>query len=174
MNNLMNSGLAHQADLDVVRVEQLKAKQSLTQIMHSRAAYLEMLSAFVGERLNENVKLEKPAAQQVIAPDINRPELQLFDANLRSLEATKSEIDAGLKPKLGLFLTGGYGKPGLNMLESEFSAYYLGGVRVTWNLGGFYTRKNSLSLIESRRNTIQTQRETFLFNVSLNKTGKES
>ncbi|GAP71285.1 outer membrane efflux protein [Candidatus Symbiothrix dinenymphae] len=174
INNLMQGGLANQADLDAVRVEQLKAKQGFTQISHSRKAYLEMLSAFIGEKLDEAVRLQKPVALQVVSPDINRPELSLFDANLKSLDAAKSEIDAGLMPKFGLFLTGGYGKPGLNMLESEFSAYYIGGVRLTWNIGSFYTRKNSLNLLESNRNAVQTQRETFVFNTSLNKTGKEN
>jgi outer membrane protein TolC len=173
IKNLMQGGLANQADLDAVRVEQLKAKQVFTQISHERKAYIAMLSVFIGENPDENIRLQKPIAKQV-APDIKRPELSLFDANLKSLDAAKSELDANLRPKFGLFLTGGYGKPGLNMLKTEFSAYYIGGVRLTWNLGSFYTRKNSLNLLESNRNAIQTQRETFLFNTVLSKTKKEN
>ena len=172
--SLMNSGLANQTDLDAVRVEQLKAKQGETQIAHGRKACLEMLSVFIGEKLNESVTLQKPIEKQAIISDNNRPELSLFDAGLASLDAAKSEINASLMPKLGLFLTGGYGKPGLNMLKNEFSAYYIGGIRLSWNIGSFYTRKNSLKLIETNRNNIEVQRETFLFNNALSKTGKEN
>lgn len=174
VTNLMNGGLANQADLDAVRVEQLKAKQSETQIVHGRKAYLEILSVFIGEKLDGSVILQKPVEQTTAEMKINRPELLMFDANLASLNAAKSEINAGLMPKFGLFLIGGYGKPGLDMLKDEFSAYYIGGVRLSWNIGAFYRRKNNLNLLETNRNNIEVQRETFLFNNALSKTAKES
>jgi outer membrane protein TolC len=175
ISSYMQNGIANQSDLDVVKVEQLKAKQGLTQIVHSRKAYLEMLSAFTGEKLEDSVVLQKPDAVETrLIASLQRPELSLLDANLASIDAAKSEISASLMPKLGLFLTGGYGKPGLNMLEDEFSAYYIGGVRLTWNFGNFYTQKNRLNLLESNRDAIRVQRETFLFNTSLSRTNKEN
>lgn len=70
-------------------------------------------------------------------------------------------------PKLVLFLTGGYGKPALNMLNNDFSAYYIGGIRLSWNFGSLYTQKNDRKLIETNQDNIATSRETFLFNTSL-------
>jgi outer membrane protein TolC len=172
--HLVQGGLADQADLDAVQVELLKAKQGETQITHGRKAYLEMLSIFVGEKLDGNAVLQKPVEKQAVTMEINRPELMLFDAGSVSLNAVKSEINASLMPKLGLFVTGGYGKPGLNMLKNEFSAYYIGGIRLSWNIGSFYTRKNSLKLLETNRNNIEIQREAFLFNAALSKTDKEN
>jgi outer membrane protein TolC len=180
VENLIRSGLANQSDLAVVRVEQLKAEQALTQILYGRKTYLNMLSAFIGEKLEDSVRLQKPDSLNLtglgdlLGLESARPEISLFDANLANLVASKSELNATLMPKLGLFLTGGYGKPGLNMLKNEFSAYYIGGVRMTWNFGAFYTRKNSLRQIETNRNAIEVQRETFLFNTALSQTGKEN
>jgi outer membrane protein TolC len=172
--HLIQGRLANQTDLDAVRVEQLKAKQGETQIAHGRKAYLEMLSVFVGEKIDESATLQKPAVIQTFASEVNRPELSFFDASIASIDAAKSEINAALMPRLGLFLTGGYGKPGLNMLKNEFSAYYIGGVRLTWNIGSFYTRKNNLKLIETNLINVEVQREIFLFNTTLSKTGKEN
>ncbi len=45
-------------------------------------------------------------------------------------------------PKLGAFAQGGYGKPGLNMFDNEFSPYFLGGIRLIWNFGNLYTLNN--------------------------------
>ncbi|MDR1130080.1 MAG: TolC family protein [Prevotellaceae bacterium] len=171
---LMQNGLASQADLDAVKVEQLKAVQSLTQIIYGRKAYLDMLSAFVGEEIGEDASLVKPAAGLPLPDGVSRPELAMFDALAAGVDAARDEVNASLSPRLGLFLTGGYGKPGLNMLKSDLSAYYIGGLRLTWNFGAFYTRKNSLNLLESSRHAIRVQRETFLFNTSLNRTGRES
>ncbi|MDR1594936.1 MAG: TolC family protein [Prevotellaceae bacterium] len=174
ISSYIRNGVANQADLDAVKVEQLKAKQALTQIIHNRKAFLEMLSAFIGEKLDENIVLQKPETGLSQFSEIRRPELELFDNQFKTLDAAKNEINASLMPKFGLFLTGGYGKPGLNMLENKFSAYYIGGVRLSWNIGSFYTKKNSLNLIESNRNAVKIQRETFIFNTMLSKTGKES
>jgi outer membrane protein TolC len=171
---LMQGGLANQADLDAVRVEQLKAEQGLTQIRRGRKAYLEMLSAFIGEKLDEGARLEKPVAHSLAAAAIARPELGLFDAQGAMIDAARSELNASLQPRLGFFLQGGYGKPGLDMLKNEFSAYYMGGVRLTWNFGAFYTRRNSLRLLESNRNAVEVQRRTFLFNTALSRSGKEN
>jgi outer membrane protein TolC len=171
---LIQSGLANQSDLDVVKVERLKAAQVLTQIMHGRKAYLDMLSAFVGEKINEEATFEKPAAVHPSAANPARPELEFFNARRASIDVTKNELNASLFPRIGLFLTGGYGKPGLDMLKNEFSAYYIGGIRLTWNLSAFYTRKNSLRMLETRSNAIETQRETFLFNTALSRVGKEN
>ena len=171
---LEQSGLANQADIDAVKVEQLKAKQNFTQVSHSRKSYLQMLAAFIGEKLDDNTSLQKPFAASAHSTDISRPELSFFDSKLGSLDASLKEIKAGLMPKFGLFLTGGYGNPGLNMLKDGFSAYYIGGIRLSWNIGSFYTSKNRQNLINSSRNAIAVQRETFLFNTSLNQSNKEN
>ena len=70
-------------------------------------------------------------------------------------------------PKLGVFATGGVGKPGLNMLENEFAPYFLTGARITWNFGGFYTRDNNKKLIDNNISRVETQRDIFLFNTNL-------
>jgi outer membrane protein TolC len=168
------SGLASQADIDAVKVEQLKAKQGFTQIAHNRKKYLQMLAAFIGEKLDENVSLQKPDSETLNSTEIFRPELSLFDSRLESLDASGREIKADLMPKFGLFLTGGYGNPGLDMFKEGFTPYYIGGVRLSWNIGSFYTFKNRQNLLKANRNSIAVQRETFLFNNSLQKTGEEN
>lgn len=174
VTSYIKNGVANQADLDAVKVEQLKAKQSRSQLVHTRAAYIEMLSSLIGEGLDENTPLVRP--ETIIPADltIRRPELDLFDVRIKNIEARLKEINSGLMPKIGLFVTGGYGKPGLNMLKNDFSAYYIGGIRVSWNFGGLYTSKNSRRLVGLGINSVETQRETFLFNTNMDISGKES
>ena len=133
-----------------------------------------MLAAFIGEQLDENTSLQKPNATLANPSKISRPELSFFDSKLLSLDASQREIKAELMPKFGLFFTGGYGNPGLNMLKDGFSAYYIGGIRLSWNIGNFYTSKNRQNLLNTNRNAIAIQRETFLFNTSLNQSSKEN
>lgn len=174
ISSYIQNGIANQADLDAIKVEQLKTAQNKTQLLSNRRSYLDMLALLIGESLDKSTILQKPEREDLInSSQVNRPELKLFDAQLNSLEIQKKSIKTGYMPKLGLFLTGGYGKPGLNMLDNDFSPYYIGGVRLSWNFGSLYTQKNDKKLIEINQDNLLTQRETFLFNTSLETTQEQ-
>ncbi len=170
----VQNGIANQSDLDAIRVDQLKAQQTRTRYINTKKAYADMLAQLIGEPLGTDTEFVKPEAIRPGTQTINRPELDLFNAQIDNFEARNREITAGLRPKLGLFVTGGYGKPGLNMLENEFSAYYMAGARLSWNIGNFYTRKNNQKKIQNNINSVVTQRETFLFNTHLDITQKDN
>lgn len=159
----MQSGIANQADMDAVEVEQIKARQKRTELEYGKKAYLEMLSVFVNEQIDENIQLRKPTNKDLYLTNNQRPELEMYDAQLHYLDVQRNEVNATLMPKLSAFVTGGYGRPGLNMLKNKFSAYYIGGVSLSWNLSSLYTRKNKLNNIEISKSMIESQRETFLF-----------
>ena len=167
VSSYIKNGIAQQSDLDAIRVDLLKAKQTEAQFEHTKRAYREMLSRLIGEEIGEETRLVKPEAVRPLTKENNRPELGLYQAQIQNLEAQDSRITAGMMPKLGLFVTGGYGKPGLDMFEDKFKAYYLAGVKLSWNLGSLYTRKNDRRKIQTGIRSIETQRETFLFNTSL-------
>ena len=167
VSSYIKNGIAQQSDLDAIRVDLLKAKQTEAQFEHTKRAYREMLSRLIGEEIGEETRLVKPEAIRPLTRENNRPELELYQARIRNLRAQDSRITAGMMPKLGLFVTGGYGKPGLDMFEDNFKAYYLAGVRLSWNLGSLYTVKDDRRKIQTSIRAIETQRETFLFNTSL-------
>jgi len=64
-------------------------------------------------------------------------------------------------------MQGGYGRPGLNMLDNSFQAYYLGGIRLSWTPSSFYTLKKKRALITVNEQEIAVQKETFLFNTAM-------
>ena len=167
VSSYIKNGIANQSDLDAIQVDLLKAKQTEAQFEHTKRAYREMLSRLIGEEIGEETRLVKPEAVRPLTKENNRPELELYQARIRNLQAQDSRITAGMMPKLGLFVTGGYGKPGLDMFEDNFKAYYLAGVRLSWNLGSLYTVKDDRRKIQTSIRAIETQRETFLFNTSL-------
>lgn len=175
ISSYIQNGVANQSDLDAIKVEQLKAIQTYTQLMSNRKAYIDMLAALIGEPIDENVIMEKPnTSTQLTTGQIERPELRLFEAQQTDLETQKKLIKTGYMPKLGVFATGGYGRPGLNMLEDKFAAYYIGGVRLSWNFGGLYTEKNDRRIIEASQSSLAAEKETFLFNTNLQVTQEQS
>ncbi|MDD4058497.1 MAG: TolC family protein [Bacteroidales bacterium] len=164
----VDNGIATKSDLDVVRVEILKVGQRREELKMTSSTYREMLASLTGlEEVKEGDLIKPRVDLNALTGKINRPELGLFEAQMRLLTSQESGIKASTMPRLNLFLQGGYGNPGLNMLKNEFSTFYIGGVRLVWNFGSLYTRGNSLKKLESGRESIRVQRETFLFNNNL-------
>lgn len=103
----------------------------------------------------------------VLASEIRRPELLLYDNQKRVYNDQQKLLNLQLLPKLGAFAQGGYGRPGLNMLSNNFAWYYLGGLKMTWNFGSIYTHKKQMQLLDIGRETIDLQKESFLLNTSM-------
>lgn len=171
----VENGIANQADLDAVKVEQLNTKQKRVDLVSSRAAYLKMLSLLVGEALSPETVLEKPVPQSMVSAvsEIRRPELALFDAQGAGLQVQEKALNVRHLPQFGLFVQGAYGNPGLNMLKNEFSPYYMAGVRLSWNFGSLYTLKNDRRVIEKKRQQLDNNRDVFLFNTRLEMTQQD-
>jgi outer membrane protein TolC len=168
VTSYMQNGVANQSDLDAIKVEILNAKQQEVSLISIRKSYIQILSAITGLPVDEKTVLEKPILPKSNEKVVNhRPELSLFDAQTNLYDSQKDAVFAGNLPKLGLFVQGGVGKPGLNMLSNAVSPYYIGGLRLSWNLSGFYSLKNNIVKIELNKKSVDVQKETFLFNNNL-------
>src|SRR5690554_1796001 len=164
----VQNGLANETDLNVVRVEQLKASQQRVSIESNLEAYIQMLSVLIGEQLDSDIIFVKPDPEStLILPVINRPEMLMFEAQDNAIESQKSLLNARVMPTIGAFAQGGYGKPGLNMFNNEFTPYFLGGVRLSWNFSNLYTLKNDRRKIDLQKSAVNSQRETLLQNLNI-------
>lgn len=166
----MENGIASQADIDAVKVEQLNTKQKRVELAATRQAYLDMLSLLVGEEIAPVTQLLKPEDTLPPVLDNNRPELLWFEAQRGRLQVQQESLKNRYMPNFGLFVQGAYGNPGLNMLKDEFTPFYVAGVRMSWNFGSLYTLRNDRKLIDTGRRQLESSREVFLFNTRLQAT----
>ena len=168
IKSYQQNGIANQSDIDAIKVEVLNAQQQEAALISMRKSYIQILSAITGLAVDEKTVLEKPVLPKADASVVNhRPELSLFDSQTKLYDSQKDAVFAGNLPKLGFYVQGGVGKPGLNMLSNAVSPYYIGGLRLSWNLSGFYSLKNNILKIELNKKSVDVQKETFLFNNNL-------
>ena len=167
------NGVAMQADVDAVEAELLAARQTLGQVESSRMSYRRMLEIFIGQPLTTD-KLERPAMQQLQSRTLARPELALFEAQESILTAQRKAINVSLMPRFSAFAQVYYGYPGLDMFKSMVSSDWsfnaIAGVRVSWNIGAFYTKRNNLDKLNTAEKQIAVQRDVFLFNTQMQTT----
>ena len=167
------NGVAMQSDVDAVEAELLTARQTLSQVEASRASYRRMLEVFIGQLLTDKT-LTRPAMVEVASRTSLRPELAMFDAQSNILSAQRNAITASVMPRFSAFAQGYYGYPGLDMFKSMVSAEWtlnaIVGVRMSWNIGAFYTKKNNLNKLDAAERQISVQRDIFLFNTQMQTT----
>jgi outer membrane protein TolC len=165
---MIQNGTANASDKEQLEVELLYVRQKETEIQTTCRAYLQMLSFFTGQADLSAATLTVPnLLSPALTLEINRPELEMYQAQASYVESQNKLITAGLMPRLGAFVQAGYGRPGLNMLDNEFSPFYMAGVRMSWNLGQLYTLKNDRRNVDLARRKIEVNKETFLFNTRL-------
>ena len=173
---LQRNGVAMQSDADAVEAELLTVNQQLTQVAASRDSYRRMLEIFTGRPL-DGERLERPDASEPRSMESSRPELALFDATADKLTAQERLVKAATRPRFGLFAQGYYGYPGMDyfqsMMSPDWSWNAMAGVKMSWNFGAYYTRKNSLAKLRTAKEQVEVQREIFLFNTRL-QTAEES
>ena len=168
------NGIAQRSDLDNIRVSILNAEQNHIAMQSQIKSCLTLLSAFVGEEISETSDLQLPAIELSISTTSLRPEILLFEAQTKQFETQSKLLYTKGMPRIGLFATGAYANPGLNMFKAGFTPYFIGGINLQWNFAGLYNLGNDKKNIEIQKKTVEVQKEAFLFNTNLNITKQNS
>lgn len=169
VRSLVTNGVAMQTDADAVEAELLSIQQQRVQIEASRASYRRMLELFIGQRLAE--RLKRPELVGAVSGESARPELAWIDAQQERLAAQELSVKSATRPRFGVFAQGYYGYPGLDyfagMVSTDWTWNALIGVKMSWNFGAYYTKKNRLSNLRVAKQQLDIQRDVFLFNTDL-------
>lgn len=167
---MQSNGTAMQSDVDMVEAEYLGTVQQLTQAESASQSYRNVLGLFMGKSI-VGQKLVKPEAfiPQNMMP--SRPELKYFEKQLQTNEARNASITANMMPKIGLFAQLYYGYTGFdyfeNMMNRNPSFNILAGVKLSWNIGALYNKKNDRMKLKLSSDNINVERDIFLFNINL-------
>lgn len=165
--SMEKGGIAAVSDYQNVKAERLIVEQQGVSLASQQRMLLAMLSTLCGIEVND---VQKPPVVEVGSTN-NRPEMRLFDSQLRLADAQEKALNAALLPKLGVFAQGFYGYPGYNMFEDmmrhEMSLNGMVGARLSWNIGALYTHKNDKAKLQLQRELTESNRDVFLFNSNL-------
>ena len=170
LRSRLENGTAMRSDVDMVLAEALTLKQAIAQAESAVKSYRTLLSIYVGEDISSQI-LVLPTPDLPANLTSDRPELKLFDSSQNALETSQLMTNVSLMPKIGFFAQAYYGYPGFDyfksMMNRDLSFNIMAGVRVSWNIDSFYTKKNKLAKTALDIDNINIERETFLFNSRL-------
>ena len=133
-----------------------------------------MLALFIAKPASEITQLQKPDATTPVSDEVNRPEMQLLNAQLEKIDTQQKLLNSGIRPSFSLFAQGYWGYPGYDMFSDMFdrspSWNAMVGVRMSWNIGKLYSHGQESRKLELTKSQVQNAQEIFLFNNRLQAT----
>ncbi|KGL62116.1 TolC family protein [Polaribacter sp. Hel1_85] len=175
----VKSGIKHgvllPASDSVLEAELLKIEQQFIEVKSGKSSLLETLSTLIGLSLESDTNFEKPLVETHLQTKIMRPELELFQLQKEEVKNQEAIISLQNSPKLNGFATGGYGNPGLNMLDNSFQTFYTIGVKFHWNVFDWNTNKKQKQTVAIHKEIIEAEKAVFKLktNIELDKQKKE-
>ena len=167
IESMVRNGTAMQTDADMVEAQCLALKQTLATARSAMEGYRDVLAIYIGEDIS-GIELTCPDAVMPESTGTARPELELFDRQIEHNRALENAINTSVMPRVGFFAQAYYGYPGYNYFESmtnrKLSFNIMAGLKVSWNIDGFYTRNLKHAKLRQSADIIDTNRDTFLFN----------
>jgi outer membrane protein TolC len=165
----VENGVALSSEADILKAEIIRVEQQLDEATIQKKAFLTILAELISSDLPAEIVLELPVndiSRLEISPA--RPEIRLFETQELLLEESKNLISSTWMPKLSGFGQLGYGNPGLNMLEDNWTPYYIVGARLNWQIWNWNQNKKDKQILGLRQEIVQKNRQAFDKNLNMN------
>jgi outer membrane protein TolC len=158
----ISNGVTLESNAWLLEAELVKNEQQQTEIMAQRQSVARMLTEWTGLPVDANTKLESPKEKDLpLKPTISRQELRLFALQHRAVDLGIAAVDAKYRPRVFAFSQLGYGRPGLNYLDTQFRPWMVAGVRLSWDIydwGAGRIEKETLAL---QKELVKIQQDAF-------------
>jgi outer membrane protein TolC len=167
LESSVNNGMVLSSELDQLLAELIKTEQQIIELKSNKETVLYALSVITGKTTEQLKTLKLPEDIAATGLPLKRPELDLFSKQNELLNANSEILQKQRTPKIFGFGQAGYGRPGLNMMSTEFDTYYQIGLGFSWNVLDWKTTSRQKQMIKLQQDIVQTKQESFVRNIDL-------
>jgi len=160
-------GMLLPASDKTLEAELLKIDQQFTEIDQNKISLIATLSSLIGKKISSAIVLQNPEVLTTLDTKISRPEMGLFTLQKQQIETSEQLITKKNSPKILGFASGGYGNPGLNMLDNSFQSFYMVGLKLNWNIFDWSASKKQRKSLQINKDIIDNQQEIFELNTNI-------
>lgn len=165
LTSMVKNGIALKNNIDILEAENLKTDQKIIELIANKKNLLGMLSVLVGKNITETTSFVLPNIITSTNDSLsNRAEYKLFEAQKEQLKSQSLLIETKNMPKVFLFATAGYGRPGLNMLSNNFDVFGIAGVKLTVPITSRLSTTHEKKVFIHQQSIIDAKREDFARN----------
>jgi outer membrane protein TolC len=147
----VRAGALLATQLDGLKAEQLRARQTLIEIQSLKRASMSTLRLWSGMDLSDQVTLIYDGPSELDG----RPEFGLFQAQIDQLTARSRALDVRLRPLVMAVAQGGVGRPGPNLFEDSVTPFYMVGIQFRWQFFNWGITAREQQALRLNTQTIQ-------------------
>ena len=164
VESLVKHGVVLRSNLLALQKQLLTLDQQMIEIQSSKDVLRAMLSKWIDQEIGDEATYKIPDADEILADkELNTPQLSAFNSQIGKIEAAKSIQSVRNAPKLFAFATGGVGSPNpYNFFETDFSNYYMLGVKLEWNIYDYGRKKNDIKVLGHQAQMVNVQKENYI------------
>jgi len=151
----------------VIKAELIKIQQQFTEMDLNKQSLIQTLSSLIGKEIPSIILFQNPEISINLQTELKRPELELFQLKREQIESSERLISKELSPKLVGFASGGYGNPGLNVLDNSFQSFYTVGMKVNWTPFDWNANKKKRESALINKELVDNESEIFNLNTSI-------
>ncbi len=152
------NGTVLNSSLNSIRKELLLNNQRNEEMLIHSRALKSILSELTGVEVSDDLSL-KSTSYDLVEMEIDRPEVELLNNRSLLIEANKDAVTSTVKPRVSGFANLGYGQPNqLNFFETDFSEYYILGLKVEWKVWDWKRHKRSVQSLSVDQQLLDASR----------------
>ncbi|PKV50566.1 outer membrane protein TolC [Aquimarina sp. MAR_2010_214] len=151
----------------ILEVELLKISQQFQELESNKTVLIQTLSSLISQPLDTSTLFQNPLIEIQLQTELTRPELELFQLKKEEIDNSESLLSKQNSPKLLGFAIGGYGNPGLNMLDNSFQTFYTVGIKLNWNVFDWNSNKKQRQSLCINKDIVNTETATFKLNINI-------
>ncbi len=171
----VENGVLLASNENVLKAEIIKIQQSIGEVEADLNASIRIMQQYTGIEMNDQTEFQLPEVEVDPASVVNqRPEMTLFSLQQEKLEASKKLTASKLLPRLSAFGQAGYGRPGFDMLDNQFTDFYIVGARLSWNFWDWNHTKKEKEIFGIKQQIIETQKANLDRNISIDLENKRA
>ena len=165
----VNNGVILASNRDILKAEILKIEQQLKETETAIEFGKRTLSELISEPLPQDAVLQLPVTEDevLLLTENKRPEYGLFSLQKERLDVMQDATRVKNMPSLFAWGQAGGGRPALDMLNNDFTGYYIVGMTIKWKPYDWNKAKNQREILGLNQDIIETQKETFDKNVRI-------
>ncbi len=167
LESAVKNGMVLSSELDQLLAELIRTKQQVLELNTGLETVRYALSILTGKTTDQFQKLVMADELFVLDKPLMRPELDLFSKQKTLLETNSNLLKKQRNPKFFGFGQAGYGRPGMNMLSTEFDTYYMVGLGFSWNVFDWRTTNRQQQVLKLQQEIIQTKEKSFVQNIDI-------
>lgn len=157
----VRAGVVLESSLNALKAERLRLDQSIDANRAQRSQIVSTIYSLTGAKIDTNDVVAIPNLPIPNQDAFIRPDYKLFDLQNTYLSSASQALNAKRLPKLAAFARAGYGKPGLNMLSSEFSTFAIVGARLSWNIWDWNSTSRERQSLKIQQNIVNYRKTTY-------------